>query len=81
MEWLNKEIFNPSDLIDRQDMSVWKKLGSKDTYQRAGETVQRILRDHKAEPMHKDDEKNLDDVARKVMKRHGIEKLPLGPAS
>jgi hypothetical protein len=31
--------------------------------------------------MPKDVEKNLDDVARKVMKRHGIEKLPLGPAS
>ena len=80
MEWLSKEIFNPSDLVDRQEVAVWRKLGSKDTYQRAKEIVQRILRDHKPEPMPKDVEKNLDDVARKIMQKHGVEKPPLGPA-
>jgi trimethylamine--corrinoid protein Co-methyltransferase len=81
MEWLKKEIFNPSDLVDRQDLSAWKKLGSKDTFQRAKEIAQRILRDHKVEPMPKDIEKNLDEVARNIMRKHGIDKLPLGPAS
>jgi trimethylamine--corrinoid protein Co-methyltransferase len=81
MEWLKKEIFNPSELVDRQDLSAWKKLGSKDTFQRAKETAQRILRDHKVEPMPKDVEKNLDEVARNIMRKHGIDKLPLGPGS
>jgi trimethylamine--corrinoid protein Co-methyltransferase len=80
MEWLGKEIFNPSDLVDRQEASVWKKLGSKDTHRRAKEIAQRILRDHKAERIATDKEKNLDDVAKKIMQKHGIEKLPLGPS-
>jgi len=39
-----------------------------------------MLKDHKPEPLPIDIEKNLDDVARKIMKRHSIDKLPLGPA-
>jgi trimethylamine--corrinoid protein Co-methyltransferase len=80
MEWLSKEIFNPSDLVDRRELSAWKKLGSKDTVQRAREIAQGILRDHKAEPLPTDIEKNLDDVTRRIMKKHSIDKLPLGPS-
>jgi trimethylamine:corrinoid methyltransferase-like protein len=80
MEWLSKEIFNPSDLVDRQELSVWKKLGSKDTVQRAREIAQRILREHKPEPLPADAERTLDDVTRKIMKKHGVDRLPLGPA-
>jgi trimethylamine--corrinoid protein Co-methyltransferase len=80
MEWLSKEIFNPSDLVERQELSAWKKLGSKDTVQRAQEIAQKILREHKPEPLSADVERSLDDVARKIMKKHGVDKLPLGPA-
>jgi trimethylamine--corrinoid protein Co-methyltransferase len=80
MEWLSKEIFNPSDLVDRRELSAWKKLGSKDTVQRAREIAQGILRDHKPEPLPTDIEKNLDDVTRRIMKKHSIDKLPLGPS-
>jgi trimethylamine---corrinoid protein Co-methyltransferase len=79
MEWLSKEIFNPSDVVDRRELSLWKKLGSKDSYQRARETVEKIVRDHESEPLTSEIEKRLDDVAKRIMKKHGIEKLPLGP--
>jgi len=80
LEWFKKELFVPSDLIDRQDLKLWKKLGSKDSFQRAREIAQTILKDHKPEPLPMDIEKNLDDVARRIVKRHSIDKLPLGPA-
>ena len=80
MEWFKKELFIPSDLVDRQDLKLWKKQGSKDSFQRAREIAQRILKDHKPEPLPIDIEKDLDDVARRIVKRYGIEKLPLGPA-
>jgi len=80
MEWFKKELFTPSDLVDRQDLKLWKKQGSKDSFQRARGIAQRILKDHKPEPLPIDIEKDLDDVARKIMKRYGIDKLPLGPA-
>jgi trimethylamine:corrinoid methyltransferase-like protein len=67
-------------LVDRRELSSWKKLGSKDTVQRAREIAQGILREHKPVPLSADIEKSLDDVARKIMKKHGVDKLPLGPA-
>ena len=79
MEWLSKEIFNPSDVVDRQELSLWRKRGSKDSFQRAREAAEKIIRDHEPEPLPTDIEKRLDDVARRIMKKHGIEKLPLGP--
>jgi trimethylamine:corrinoid methyltransferase-like protein len=66
--------------VDRQDLKAWKQQGSKDTFRRAGEIAQKILREHKPEPLPTNIKKDLDDVARKMMKRHGIDKLPLGPA-
>jgi len=80
MDWFEKEIFMPSDLVDRQDLKLWKSLGSKDTFKRARAIVEKILKEHKPEPLPADAEKKLDDIARKVMKRHGIEGLPLGPS-
>jgi len=80
MEWFKKELLIPSDLVDRQNLNAWKKLGSKDTVQRARDIVQKILKDHKPDPLPADIEKNLDDVARKIMRKHGVDKLPLGPA-
>ncbi len=79
IEWFKKELFIPSDLVDRQNLKLWKEQGSKDTFRRAKEAAQRIIRDHKPEPLPPDIEKNLDNVTRKIMKAHGIDKLPLGP--
>lgn len=78
-EWFKKELFIPSELVDRRELKEWKALGSKDAYQRSKEVVQKILKDHKPEPLSSDAERKLDDVARRIMKRHGIDKLPIGP--
>ncbi len=79
-EWFGREIFMPSDLVDRQDLKAWKESGSKDTFQRAREIARRILREHKPTPLSTDIEKDLDEVARKIMRRHSIGKLPFVPA-
>ena len=80
LEWFNKELFIPSELVDRQDLKLWKEQGSKDSFRRANEIAQKIIRDHKPEPLPKENEKDLDVVAKRIMKDHGIDKLPLGPA-
>ena len=79
VEWFNKELFIPSELVDRLDLKLWKEQGSKDTFTRAKEIAHRIIRDHKPEPLPPDVEKELDNVTRKIMKAHGVDKLPLGP--
>ena len=79
VEWFKKELFIPPELVDRLDLKLWKDQGSKDTFMRAKETARKIIRDHKAEPLPHDIERDLDNVTRKVMKGHGVDKLPLGP--
>jgi trimethylamine--corrinoid protein Co-methyltransferase len=79
IEWFKKELFIPSDLVDRQDLKLWKEQGSKDTFKRAKEVARKMIRDHKPEPLPSDIEKDLDNVTRNIMKAHGIDKLPLGP--
>jgi len=79
VEWFKKELFIPSELVDRQDLKLWKEHGSKDTFKRAKEIARQIIRDHKPEPLPPDIEKDLDNVTRKIMKAHDVDKLPLGP--
>jgi trimethylamine--corrinoid protein Co-methyltransferase len=78
-ECFKKELLIPSELVDRRELRQWKAVGSKDTFMRAKEIVQKILKDHKPEPLSSDSERKLDDVARRIMKKHGIDKLPIGP--
>jgi len=50
-EWLRKERFFPSDVIDRLTLEVEKKQGSKDIVSRAREAVDRMLQEHVPEPL------------------------------
>ena len=78
-EWFRKELFIPSELVDRRELREWKALGSKDTFLRSKEIAQKILKDHKPEPIPSDAERKLDDVTRQIAKRYGISTLPIGP--
>ncbi|MEM3641116.1 MAG: trimethylamine methyltransferase family protein, partial [Candidatus Bathyarchaeia archaeon] len=77
LEWLRKEQFIPSKIIDRQEINAWKAAGSKDVVQRASEIVEKILKEHRPEPLPGDVERNLNDVMKEIMKRHKISNLPL----
>jgi trimethylamine--corrinoid protein Co-methyltransferase len=79
LEWFKKEQYIPSDLIDRQELKTWKAAGSKDIAQRAKERVQKILKEHKPEPLQPETEKNLDNVMKDIMKQHNIASLPAVP--
>jgi trimethylamine--corrinoid protein Co-methyltransferase len=79
LEWFRKEQLIPSELIDRQEFKAWKAAGSKDIVKRARETVKKILKEHKPEPLESDVEKDLDNVMKDLMKRHKISTLPSVP--
>jgi trimethylamine--corrinoid protein Co-methyltransferase len=79
LEWFRKEQLIPSELIDRQEFKAWKAAGSKDIVKRARETVKKILKEHKPEPLASDVEKDLDNVMKDLMKRHKISTLPSVP--
>lgn len=78
-EWFRKEQFMPSAVIDRQGLKPWLDSGAKDAYQRARESVDRILRDHKPQPLVPECEKALNEVTREILSKKGVGKMPLGP--
>lgn len=79
-EWLRKELYLPSEIIDRKTMPQWKRSGSKDVVERAREHVESVLAGHQPTPMDPDIRKDLDDVVLGIMKRHKIASLPIGPS-
>jgi trimethylamine--corrinoid protein Co-methyltransferase len=69
LEWIRKEQFIPSEIIDRREWKAWKDSGGKDITKRAHEVVERKLREHKPEPLPKDVQENLDNFVKDLIKK------------
>jgi len=80
-EYLNKEIYHPSEIIDRQTLPQWKRSGSKDVGERSREYLEKVLAEHESAPLDADVKRDLDMVVRGIMKRYGIDSLPIHPFS
>jgi trimethylamine--corrinoid protein Co-methyltransferase len=80
-EYLNKEIYHPSDIIDRQTLPQWKRSGSQNVVERSREYLERVLATHEPAPLDDDVKRDLDEVVRAIMKRYGIGSLPIPPFS
>ena len=76
-EWLRKEVFMPSPVIDRLSLDGWRRAGAKDIIARARERVDEILATHEPEPLPPDVEEGLREVLRTVMERYGIKEAPI----
>jgi len=71
LDWALKEQFMPSQVVDRQTLEVWKANGSKDSAANAAEVAQKLLREHKPQPLPTETEQQLD-AAAKEMARSGV---------
>jgi trimethylamine--corrinoid protein Co-methyltransferase len=78
-EYLRKEIYYPSKIIDRQTLPQWKRSGSQDVIQRSRKYLGRILTEHKSTPLDADIKRELDKIVKTIMKRYGISSLPIHP--
>ena len=76
-EWLRKEHYLPSEIIDRKTMPQWMRGGSQDVVERSREHVESVLAEHQPTPMEPDIRKDLDNVILSIMKRHKIDSLPI----
>jgi trimethylamine--corrinoid protein Co-methyltransferase len=72
LEWIRKEQFIPSEIVDRKEWKAWMDAGKKDIVKRAHEIVERILKEHKPEPLPQDIQKELDSFMEDIMKKHRI---------
>jgi len=76
-DWLKKEHFMPSDIIDRLTLEAERKQGLKDIISKARETVDQVLREHVPEPLAVDVETDLKNTLKEIMKRYSIASVPI----
>lgn len=72
LDWFTKEQYMPSAIIDRMDRKAWKERGSKNSFQRAREAVQKILQEHRPEPLAPDVEKQLTGIGKAIFEKNGV---------
>jgi trimethylamine--corrinoid protein Co-methyltransferase len=78
MKWFRKEAYFPDEVIDRNALDEWRKLGSKDAMRRASEKVERLLASHEAEPLDPAVLAHLKELMTHEAKRFGMKELPKG---
>jgi trimethylamine--corrinoid protein Co-methyltransferase len=71
LKWFQVEEYIPSSIIDKTTKSSWDGEKMKDTLNRAKIYVDKILEEHRPEPLSSDVEKELDTFATKILK-HGV---------
>ena len=75
-KWFRKEVYMPSDVIERGSLEQWRANGKKTAFDRAGEQVDRILETHEVEPLGAEVLKHITGLMIEEGKKVGMDKLP-----
>jgi trimethylamine--corrinoid protein Co-methyltransferase len=75
-QWFRKELYIPSEVIDRDTLETWEKKGSKSTWDRAQDRVESLLAQYQPSPISDEVKKELLDITTKAANKAGMEKLP-----
>lgn len=76
-EWFQRELYFPSNLIDRLTRSAYVKAGAKDARERAHDRVREILQEHQGGLAEGDPRrKELFTIMRAHARKHGVDRLP-----
>jgi trimethylamine--corrinoid protein Co-methyltransferase len=76
LKWFRKELYIPSEVIDRGSLEAWEKNGSKSAWDRAKERVDSLLAQYQPSPVSDEVKKELRDITARVANEAGMEKLP-----
>lgn len=80
MQLFREEQHLPSNVIDRDSVSGWKKSGGLDTYGRAKEIVKELLNSYKMPDLDPKRVSDMRDYMMKLAAEAGLEKLPFETA-
>jgi len=78
-KWFRKELYIPSDVIDRGSYDAWVKKGEKDAFQRASERIDSLLLKYEPHHLARETRLELSKIALQAAKKFGMQKLPLLP--
>jgi trimethylamine--corrinoid protein Co-methyltransferase len=74
--WFKKELYAPSEVIDRASVDEWERNGAKSAFERASDRVESLVASY--EPVAVSDEvrTELNNITLNAAKRFGMDKLP-----
>jgi trimethylamine--corrinoid protein Co-methyltransferase len=75
-KWFRKELYIPSEVIDRDTMEAWEKKGAKSTWDRAKDRVESLLTQYQPSLISDDVKQELREITTKAANKAGMEKLP-----
>jgi len=75
-KWFRKELYIPSEVIDRDTLEAWEKKGAKSTWDRAKDRVESLLAQYQPSPISDEVKKELLDITTKAANKAGMERLP-----
>jgi trimethylamine:corrinoid methyltransferase-like protein len=71
-----KEQYIPSSVIDRGSLDGWERKGSKNTWERAQDRVNELLKTYQPSPLSDDVKKELRKITTRTAKKAGMKELP-----
>jgi len=75
-ELFSKEQYLPSAVIDRDSIRGWQESGSKDTFARAKDRTNQLLREYQQPTMDEGQKKELQSMVEKLARDAGMDQLP-----
>ena len=78
-KWFRKELFAPSDVIDRSNSGEWESAGAKTTLERAHVRVEKLIESYKPTDVAKEVRSELHAITLSAAKKAGMGRLPRLP--
>src|SRR5512136_1988457 len=76
LKWFSKELYLPSEVIDRASLDGWQRKGGKSTVERAKDRVARLLSGYRQPAVPPELKRDLRAIATGAARRFGMQDLP-----
>jgi trimethylamine--corrinoid protein Co-methyltransferase len=79
MRWFQKELYFPSQILDRGSLESWKSKGGKTTFERARDEVKSLVGKYEPSGLAPEVRDELRHIAERAADKYGMVKLPALP--
>lgn len=76
LKWFRKELYLPSETIDRGSLDAWKRKGAKSAFQRASERVDSLVAKYQQPPFSSELCAEIRAITKAAARKFGMEHLP-----
>ena len=74
--WFRKELYAPSEVIDRASVDEWERNGAKTAFQRASDRVEALVNSYEPVAVSSEVRAELHEITLNAARQYGMDKLP-----